>query len=320
MRKQVCTKILAFIRIDEHVRKWCCRIGDIRCLAKSFENFADQAVNRGGILILFCIDRSVVRLVVNQQQRQGKLVTPFRHLRIEKRDQVLQRRLVFLHDEQHWFADIFQRYAAQHLLVGCQKVKIYRGQHIGDNCPESSRADGFLLSLAIEDGPAVTADKSAVHPFLRLRTQLLDHSGKQNDELVARIGRLVDQATITCRLTGLDISHDKTLDPPSDVGSRIATFVQNVVCILIQNPDYLASEATRLEFIGICIPVVPFDRGLDILEPRLLISAMKALACHHADSDGGLKLFSNLFQRSSIQNQVRCGYLHNLRQASDDFV
>src|SRR5690606_30989818 len=75
----------------------------------------------------------------------------------------------------------------------------------------------------------IAAYKSLVDPLLCLRTQIAVQSSDKNDELVAGIGRLVDQPDVVGGFPTLDVPYNKPTATPCTLLNRIAGQVEGPV-------------------------------------------------------------------------------------------
>ena len=198
-------------RIDEDVGERSGREADVARPREQREQAPDCRVDRRGLLrVLARVDRRVVRLVVDQQERQVDLLLAVDIVGAQPARQTTQHALVLLRHHEHRLADGIQR-DLERRGRGLAEILLLRGEH--DTRPAAVKmADAdqrAVLQLAPrKEVAAVETNEGGVEALLRLAPDVFQRPAEQDDHAVARICGLAQESRVGGGLAGLDVSHD----------------------------------------------------------------------------------------------------------------
>ena len=106
--------------------------------------------------------------------------------------------------------------------------KIGTDAEIAVNFTYTNRIKSFSLCIRAE------AEKAFVKTNLRLRTQIVIHSCKNNNYFVSCIGSLAYQTGVVCCFAGLDVTDNKSASVPDSVANRVLKSSENVVRAFVE--------------------------------------------------------------------------------------
>ena len=106
----------------------------------------------------------------------------------------------------------------------------------------------------VQPDRAVEADEPDVEPLLRLAAEVLEAPGQQDDEAVARVGSLADEARVRPRLARLHIAHHETAAVPGALARGIAGEVQEIVRDAVEDIEDRRAAAVDLEEKPVAVP------------------------------------------------------------------
>ena len=183
------------IRINKYIGIGSSSKTNIVGPVKQCQQFSDTLVNCGNIVCLG-VNRSIICFVINQQHWQiDFLGNRVNIIESEPMLQLFQNALILFQNKYNRGTDIGQ--LANHLFGG-SRIEITRS---GGDCPTAggcinSTNPNLDTALFQSKRIAVQADKAFVNTLLGLSAQFLNCTGKENDDAVMCISRLVDQSNI----------------------------------------------------------------------------------------------------------------------------
>ena len=148
---------------------------------------------------------------------------------------------------------------------------------------KQSDTDGAVPLLALRcQPPGITADEAFVDPFLGLVAQIVVDARDHDDQSVARIRRLANQAGVVRRLAALDVADNHPPAIPFLIESRIAQATEDAVSQFVSGGDDVLWQAVLVQQLFVTVPVERVDGRLGLVQP-----GAKALVIDHRPEPHG---------------------------------
>ena len=304
--EKVCLKVVVFgLWIDEDIGKRRRRVADVPAAFKQCEQGPDLPVDASDFaLVVGDVDGCVVGLVIDKQKRQINRLRRTAAVLAQPRKKMLQGARVLLDDEHSGLVQIAQGHADARGSCTIEVTPRVGERNGVAALVKSTNADGAPLTILLrEKTRAISPDEPFVHALLRLISKTVVNASDDDDQSVAGVRGLADQARIVRCLAGLHMAddHASAIPRPGFVG--VLEQAENSIGHFVERREHAPGQPAACQIFPIPVPVVRFDICARLGQPWpvLGIPIVDNRAHGHRHSVTGLELASKRLNSAVIK-------------------